>query len=121
MPVVPLELPSYSKKENWGASETLYHLVRTVCGQLPRVTRAPGRDRGSTCSVRWRSGFRHRDDVTEADAAARRDRRGRARGRPARRTVADLVRLPEADLNVVMYPELGATTASWLQRSSGSR
>jgi len=30
MPVVPLELPSYSKKENWGAAETFYQLVRTL-------------------------------------------------------------------------------------------
>ena len=30
VPVVSLELPAYSKKENWGASETLYHLVRSL-------------------------------------------------------------------------------------------
>lgn len=29
IPVVPLELPSYQKKENWGAAETFYRLVRT--------------------------------------------------------------------------------------------
>ncbi|MDP3525766.1 MAG: nitrogenase component 1, partial [Hoeflea sp.] len=28
MPVVALELPSYQKKENWGAAETFYRLVR---------------------------------------------------------------------------------------------
>jgi len=28
LPIVSLELPAYSKKENWGASETLYQLVR---------------------------------------------------------------------------------------------
>jgi light-independent protochlorophyllide reductase subunit B len=32
IPIVPLELPSYSKKENWGASETLYLLVRAMVG-----------------------------------------------------------------------------------------
>src|SRR5512141_3077265 len=30
IPVVPLELPAYSKKENWGAAETLYHLTRAL-------------------------------------------------------------------------------------------
>ena len=30
MPVVPLEMAAYSRKENWGASETFYHLVRAV-------------------------------------------------------------------------------------------
>ncbi|MEL6545819.1 MAG: nitrogenase component 1, partial [Myxococcota bacterium] len=28
VPVIPLELPSYTRKENWGASETLYHVVK---------------------------------------------------------------------------------------------
>jgi light-independent protochlorophyllide reductase subunit B len=28
VPVVPLEMPSYQKKENWGAAETFYRLVR---------------------------------------------------------------------------------------------
>src|SRR5262249_46969741 len=42
IPVVPLELPAYSKKECWGASETLYQLVRTLLAERassPRVTR----------------------------------------------------------------------------------
>ena len=30
VPVVALELPSYQRKENWGASETFYHLVRSA-------------------------------------------------------------------------------------------
>ena len=30
MPIVNLELPAYSKKENWGASETFYQLIRTL-------------------------------------------------------------------------------------------
>nr|WP_315855263.1 ferredoxin:protochlorophyllide reductase (ATP-dependent) subunit B [Chenggangzhangella methanolivorans] len=32
IPVVALELPAYSKKENWGAAETFYRLVRTLAG-----------------------------------------------------------------------------------------
>ncbi|MEY3669847.1 MAG: hypothetical protein RL258_1242, partial [Pseudomonadota bacterium] len=38
IPVVPLELPSYQKKENWGAAETFYQLVRHLVpasGQRP--------------------------------------------------------------------------------------
>ncbi len=30
VPVVPLELPSYQKKENWGAAETFYQIVRAL-------------------------------------------------------------------------------------------
>ncbi len=32
VPVVALELPSYQKKENWGAAETFYQLVRACAG-----------------------------------------------------------------------------------------
>ena len=30
IPVIALELPAYQKKENWGASETFYRIVRTL-------------------------------------------------------------------------------------------
>src|SRR4051794_35360801 len=50
VPVVPVELPSYSKKENWGAAETFYQLVRAFAGPhapkpgaAPRPARDPGR------------------------------------------------------------------------------
>ena len=33
VPVIPLELPAYQRKENWGASETFYQLVRRLAGQ----------------------------------------------------------------------------------------
>ena len=32
IPVVALELPAYQKKENWGAAETFYQLVRAFAG-----------------------------------------------------------------------------------------
>src|SRR3954449_404215 len=30
IPVIPLELPAYQRKENWGAAETFYRLVRAL-------------------------------------------------------------------------------------------
>src|SRR6201990_3194288 len=36
IPVVPLELPSYQRKENWGASETFYRVVRTLAKPFPQ-------------------------------------------------------------------------------------
>ncbi|HET9134952.1 MAG TPA: ferredoxin:protochlorophyllide reductase (ATP-dependent) subunit B [Gemmatimonadales bacterium] len=118
VPVVPLELPSYSKKENWGASETLYHLVRAVCGQLPRATPAPGRPRVNLLGP-MALGFRHRDDVTELTRLLDAIGVDVHVVAPLDATVADLARLPEAHANVVMYPELGRTTATWLQRQFG--
>ena len=42
VPVVPLELPAYQRKENWGAAETFYQLVRHL---VPQVRdRAPEND-----------------------------------------------------------------------------
>ena len=43
IPVVPLELPSYQKKENWGAAETFYQLVRA----LRRAERVDRRERAA--------------------------------------------------------------------------
>ena len=71
IPVVPLELPSYQRKENWGASETFYQLVRAFAGPHapPPGTARPGRDpaRRPRCNRRGATalGFRHRDDVDE--------------------------------------------------------
>ena len=42
VPVIPLEMAAYTRKENWGASETFYQLVR---GLLSRQAPAPGAER----------------------------------------------------------------------------
>lgn len=122
VPVVPLELPSYQRKENWGAAETFYQLVRTLCG--PHVP-APGTPRPvhdtPTCNVLGPTalGFRHRDDVREIVGLIE------ALGitvnvvAPLNATPADVARLGDADFNVVLYPETAATAAGWLKRSFG--
>ena len=53
VPVIPLELPAYSKKELWGASETLYQLVRTLCAPLapPPGTVRPPRSASATATT----------------------------------------------------------------------
>jgi light-independent protochlorophyllide reductase subunit B len=39
MPIVPVEMQAYSRKENWGAGETFYTLVRAL---LQRRVPPPG-------------------------------------------------------------------------------
>ncbi len=120
IPVVPLELPAYSKKENWGASETFYHLVRALADQSRRPL-ARDAARRPRCNLLGATalGFRHRDDVIEVEkllASIGIDVHVRA---PSGATVADIARLGEADFNVVLYPEVATTAATWLQRTFG--
>lgn len=119
MPVVPLELPAYQKKENWGASETLYQLVRATCRGLPVPAREPLGDRRPRVNLLGATalGFRHRDDVTEVTRLLAGIGVDVAVVAPLDATVADLQRLPEADLNVVLYPEVAHATAAWLGRT----
>jgi light-independent protochlorophyllide reductase subunit B len=122
VPVVPLELPSYQRKENFGASETFYQLVRALAGPHapPPGTARPARAAGTapSCNLLGATalGFRHRDDVREIVGLLEQlgiDVRVVA---PLGASAADLAALGEADFNVVLYPEVAAQAASWLQR-----
>jgi light-independent protochlorophyllide reductase subunit B len=129
IPVVNLELPAYSKKENWGAAETLYQLVRGLLkAQLP----APGFAKPSP--QRWRDegrrprvnllgpsllGFRCRDDVREIRALLAEYGIEVAVVAPLGARPADLQRIPTADANLCLYPEVAGSVCSWLERSFG--
>jgi light-independent protochlorophyllide reductase subunit B len=121
IPVVPLELPSYQRKENWGASETFYHLVRALCRAssqgIPRLkeeTRAR-----PVCNLLGPTalGFRHRDDLAEVTRQVVDLGIDIGVVAPWNATPADIARLPEADFNIVLYPEIALSTAQWLQRA----
>jgi light-independent protochlorophyllide reductase subunit B len=125
VPVIPVELPAYQKKENWGASETFYQLVRVLAGPSvppPGSVRA-ARPAGSRprCNLLGPTalGFRHRDDLREVTRLLERLGIDVAVVAPWGATPADLARLGEADFNVVLYPEVAALAARWLQRSFG--
>jgi light-independent protochlorophyllide reductase subunit B len=64
VPVVPLEMPSYQKKENWGAAETFYRLVRAFAGGAGKPETAPEQ---ASCNILGPTslGFRNRDDIVE--------------------------------------------------------
>ncbi|MFE1598874.1 ferredoxin:protochlorophyllide reductase (ATP-dependent) subunit B [Methylobacterium sp. ID0610] len=114
IPVIPLELPAYQKKENWGASETFYRLVRALAGPpAPRPAEA------ARCNILGPTalGFRHRDDLREVRGLL--DRLGIAVNvvAPLGAAPADLGRLGQAAFNVVLYPEVARTAAQWLERT----
>ncbi|MEA5423317.1 ferredoxin:protochlorophyllide reductase (ATP-dependent) subunit B [Synechococcus sp. CCY9202] len=129
IPVVSLELPAYSKKENWGAAETFYQLVRALLKpQLP----PPGAAKPSP--TRWRQegrrprvnllgptllGFRCRDDILEITRLLGEHGIDVTVVAPLGARPADLLRIPSADANVCLYPEVAGPVCSWLERSFG--
>ncbi len=117
VPVVAVELPAYQKKENWGANETFYRLVRAFAGP---VERTPG---GPRCNILGPTalGFRHRDDVREITGLLTRMGIAINVTAPLSATPADLVRLADADFNVVLYPEIASSTAAYLDRQFGQK
>ncbi len=125
VPVVPLELPSYSKKENWGASETFYRTVRALlASRAPR----PGAERSPRPADRpprvnllgpTALGFRCRDDVQEVTRLLGSIGVEVGVVAPEGATPEDLLRIPEADLNVCLYPEIARSTCAWLERTFG--
>ncbi|MBK6472745.1 MAG: ferredoxin:protochlorophyllide reductase (ATP-dependent) subunit B [Betaproteobacteria bacterium] len=123
-PVVALELPAYQRKENWGASETFYQLVRALCTpHVPPAGTKRERDAGQKirCNVLGPTalGFRHKDDLREVlDLLRRLDVETNVVA-PLDATPHDLTRLGEADFNVVMYPEVAMQAAQWLLRNFG--
>jgi light-independent protochlorophyllide reductase subunit B len=144
IPVVSLELPAYQKKENWGAAETFYRLVRTLadvstsespvipakagthgaanspftaCGPMgPGLRRDDGLLR---CNLLGPTalGFRHRDDVIEVTKLLAQLGIQINVVAPLGATPADIARLKDADFNVVLYPEIAEPAARWLEKT----
>lgn len=130
IPVIALELPSYQKKENWGASETFYHIARGLVAfdksisaqqyQEMRATNAK-QDQKPSCNILGPTalGFRNRDDIQEIKSLLE------AMGievkvvAPLNASVADITQLPQADFNVMLYPEIAQLTCTWLQKTFG--
>ncbi|APW46021.1 ferredoxin:protochlorophyllide reductase (ATP-dependent) subunit B [Rhodoferax antarcticus] len=116
VPVIPLELPAYQRKENWGASETFYQLARHLV--KPPDKSAAATPHKPCCNILGPTalGFRHRDDVREISQLLQALGVEVAVTAPWAASVEDLQNLARADFNVVLYPEVAHTTALWLER-----
>jgi light-independent protochlorophyllide reductase subunit B len=122
IPVVALDLPAYQRKENWGASETLYQLVRTLVkpkAPEPSSTGETPEKKKPRCNILGPTalGFRHRDDLLEISALLRNMGVEINVVAPLGATPDDISRLGNADFNVILYPEIANLTAQWLQRN----
>ena len=123
---MPLELPAYQRKENWGAAETFYQLVRALAGPTapPPGSQAAGAPAGRRAALQYAG-----PDGARLPPSRRCRRRSPAcwtgsastsmSSAPLGATPADLARLGDADFNVVLYPEIAGQAAHWLQRTFG--
>ncbi len=116
IPVIALELPAYQRRENWGAAETFYQIVRALSAS--DVERRPG-----SCNILGPTslGFRHRDDIREITALLARLGVAVNVVAPLGASIADLARLGAASFNIVLYPEIADPAAAFLERRFGQK
>lgn len=130
IPIIALELPSYQKKENWGASETFYHIVRglvvadrSIGARDYQEMRANSAIEGQkpSCNILGPTalGFRNRDDIQEIKFLLESMGIEVKVVAPLNASVADIARLPQADFNIMLYPEVSQLTCTWLQKTFG--
>jgi light-independent protochlorophyllide reductase subunit B len=112
VPVIPLELPSYSRKENFGADETFYQIVKSLAKPCERTSRVSCNILGGTAL-----GFRHRDDIQEITALLYELGVDVNVCAPLDATPSDIARMGAAHFNVLLYPETGEAAARWCERS----
>ncbi len=116
VPVVPLELSAYQHKENWGAAETFYRIVR-ACATAAAAPRSPKHRKSCNILGPTALGFRHRDDVSEVSKLLARLGVDVNVIAPLGASPGDIARLGDADFNVVLYPEIADGAARWLSKT----
>ncbi|MGS4945939.1 ferredoxin:protochlorophyllide reductase (ATP-dependent) subunit B [Meridianimarinicoccus sp. RP-17] len=114
VPVIPLELPSYQRKENFGADETFFQITRALARPCDRTARPSVNLIGPTAL-----GFRHRDDITELTGLLMDMGVAVNVCAPMGACPADITRLGAAHANVLMYPETGEAACRWMERELG--
>ena len=114
VPVIALELPSYQRKENFGADETLFQIVRHLAKPVAKTDRITCNLIGATAL-----GYRHRDDIEELTGLLSDMGVDINVCAPMGATPSDIARLGAAHFNVLMYPETGESACRWMERDLG--
>ncbi|HDR29077.1 ferredoxin:protochlorophyllide reductase (ATP-dependent) subunit B [Rhodovulum sp.] len=114
VPVIPLELPSYQRKENFGTDETFFQIVKALARPMERTAHVSANLIGPTGL-----GFRHRDDIVEVTALLEEMGIGVNVVAPMGATPADITRMGAAHFNVLMYPEHAEAAARWAEKTLG--
>ncbi|PTE21953.1 ferredoxin:protochlorophyllide reductase (ATP-dependent) subunit B [Cereibacter changlensis JA139] len=114
VPVIPLELPSYQRKENFGADETFLQICRKLAKPMARTEAVSCNLLGATAL-----GFRHRDDVAEITALLGEIGVAVNVCAPLGAAPHDIARMGAAHFNVLLYPETGESAARWAEKTLG--
>ncbi|MDT8325780.1 MAG: ferredoxin:protochlorophyllide reductase (ATP-dependent) subunit B [Roseovarius sp.] len=114
IPVIALDLPSYQRKENFGADETFFQITRALARPCAKTSHVSCNLIGATGL-----GFRHRDDVTELTAMLSDMGVNVNVTAPYGASPGDIARLGAAHFNVLMYPETGEAACRWMERELG--
>ena len=112
IPVVALELPSYQRKENFGADETFFQIVKALATECPKTENITCNLIGPTAL-----GFRHRDDIRELTHLLSQMGIAINAIAPMHASPDDIKRLGAAHFNVLMYPETGETACRWMEKN----
>jgi light-independent protochlorophyllide reductase subunit B len=96
-------------------------MVRTLAANTgaPRAPRPAGGEPRCNILGPTALGFRHRDDVVEIQRLLAMLGVAVNVTAPLGATPEDLRRLPDADFNIVLYPEIAGVAAAWLERTYG--
>ena len=115
IPVIPVELPAYQKKENWGAAETFYQLVRYFNPRDEKVEKS----KQLTCNILGPTslGFRNADDVKEITSLLKELGVTINVTAPLEASIDDLKKIRSAHFNVLLYPEIGKIAADYLMKN----
>ncbi|MEL7188155.1 MAG: ferredoxin:protochlorophyllide reductase (ATP-dependent) subunit B [Pseudomonadota bacterium] len=116
-PAIPLELPSYQRKESWGAAETFYQIVRGLADK--DFVRIPREGRKARANILGPTalGFRNRDDLVEIKKILDLLDVEVNLVAPLGATPKDITRIGAADFNISLYPEIADEAARWLERT----
>lgn len=111
IPVIPLELPSYQRKENFGCDETFFQITRALAKPVDKTARV-------SCNILGPTGlgFRHRDDVEELTGLLSEMGVDVNVVAPMGASPSDIAQLGAAHFNVMLYPETCEAACRWLER-----
>ena len=112
IPIIPLELPSYQRKENFGADETFLQITRHLAKPMERTERVSCNILGPTAL-----GFRHRDDVAEITALLEEMGIDVNVTGPMGASPDDIKRMGAAHFNVLLYPETAEMAARYCEKT----